>query len=231
MVIRNFVTPALLMGLAVWCSPSFAGTIAVNHYDDNWGYDASMSWSILGAEAPGAGGTKTLQAMSFVAPVSGSTMEVWLTLAWVSGWKRAAVEIVQGDEDQPGNTGASGSHWVYSDELPSVSDPHPLTPVHFSWEFPTIAGQKYWIIVGPGVQAGQPEDSYLLWYWNKIGDTGQRAVGESSTGPWTVYENSTQAAFRVDIVPEPASLTLLAGGGLCIAWHLLRRRNGPRRFK
>ncbi|MGC4043383.1 MAG: PEP-CTERM sorting domain-containing protein [Armatimonas sp.] len=86
------------------------------------------------------------------------------------------------------------------------------------------AGQKYWLIVGPG--AG---DTNGVWWANTTGATGlgYRAAG----GGWTIT-NDTSPAFRIQgnlapSAPEPGTLALFALGGLLLSQRKKRAATKP----
>jgi len=86
------------------------------------------------------------------------------------------------------------------------------------------ANTKYWVIAdAEGTFDGG-------WNFNTTGDTGPTA-GQTEGGPWSLHSPEQRFAFRVQgrLVPEPASLALIAGGliGLLAhrsrgGWHSLR---------
>jgi hypothetical protein len=228
MATRSIIVPVSLAVLVVLCPYAHANVVAVDHYAAGWDYDPSMAYTIKGAEASG-GATQWLQAMPFVAPTSGDLVEGWITLGWQSGTRELGAFITDDDGGQPG--GVRRLVWVSGaggqDEVPPVSDPYPLAPIHFKTLCEgslLVAGQKYWLAVEPLHAGGEPDNGQFLWYFNKVGHRDARAMGEAPLGPWTIFADQTQAAFRIDIVPEPTGLWLLAVGGLCIAGRWVRRR-------
>jgi hypothetical protein len=181
MAMRSVVAGVSMAVLAVLSPCSLIAATAVDHYDSGWGYDPSLSWTISGTEA--AGGSM-IQAMPFTATASGR-LDMWLTVAWLSGSERGAVEVRLDASGQPGSGAPAVVFSVWPEMLPSASDPYPLTPVHIedlSGSFPVVAGQKYWLKVLADHDTGDPDDAVLLWYFNKIGDKDDRAMAPASLG-------------------------------------------------
>lgn len=72
-----------------------------------------------------------------------------------------------------------------------------------------VAGQKYWLI------ASAAGDAFMGWNQALFGNNGPRY---SLTGSGATYSTaSNQGAFRVETVPEPMTMSVLAGLGLLAA--------------
>jgi hypothetical protein len=142
------------------------------------------------------------------------TIEVAIGL--ISGTNEVDVWLMSDVGDEPGAiiesfnfAGQMGDFGEYNPLLVGTSVLNPvLTP-----------GTKYWLI------ASAPQsDTWASWNLSDPDINGLRAVRESETNPWSIYSDTTMAAFRVngEVIPAPGAVVLVGIGMGCISW--LRRR-------
>jgi hypothetical protein len=99
----------------------------------------------------------------------------------------------------------------------------------FSYTFgvnASLAPGTYWLVLHNGPSNTMPATNFY-WAWSN-GDAGNSASLDLSAGPpWA--GNSAELAFELTAasVPEPASMSLVAGGTLA-AWLLRRRAKGSK---
>ena len=190
-----------------------AGITVFDNYAPGWEHCHGDSWGVGGA--PGAEwGLEFIQmAMAFVPQQGGPVSDIWLTTGHISGTNLLNVWLAQDLGGQPGTMIES---WAVESQGPLYQDPLPTPPIHLLPQTSPVLepGVQYWLVATPGAV-----DMTGGWYWNLQQVNGTRAYSIKG-GDWQV-DTHVQGAFRVDVVPEPATLSLLGLGGL---GALLRRR-------
>lgn len=73
------------------------------------------------------------------------------------------------------------------------------------------AGNRYWIVVAPGDSTTQ-----AVWNWNTTG-AADRFTTSTNFGLTYSYSESRVGAMRVEVIPEPATITALAIGIAALA--------------
>jgi len=80
------------------------------------------------------------------------------------------------------------------------------------------AGNQYWIVVAPGDSTTQ-----AVWNWNSLG-VGDRFATSTNFGLTYSYSESRVGAMRIELIPEPATLTALAIGIAALVFRCRRER-------
>ena len=174
-------------------------------YDDFGPSDAFLPqtiWVVSGATS--AYGSPVTEAMQFTSAASGSLSTIKIAQGFISGTNSFTVSLLADNANAPGATLESFS-LTNAHQLPdnNVYAPEVLT----SLSNPTLAaGTNYWVQVVP---SDINSNTYGGWNQNSTGVTGLFSYNG------TQYPNFTLGAFAVNVtVPEPATLSLLALGGL-----------------
>jgi hypothetical protein len=192
---------ACLLALAL-VSPAAGQATPVSVYNTFGGgmsYDVFSGFDVLG---PGVDPFLTVdQTMGFVPSLSGVLSEITLAFEYVQGTNAVDMYLMT---DAGGLPGSVLESWTF----PAMTDPFfdPLITLTGDGTTTLLAGQPYWLVAS----AGAP-DTRALWLWGENGvdgPVGSRIDG----GPWDISD-FTQGAFDVNVVvPEPATMALLAFG-------------------
>ena len=183
---------------------------------NGWDYNYGTGWTIAGEENATQYGVE--QAFLFTATASGPLSDIWLPIWKVPsdpGYDEVVVKLTTNPNNAPPTDADVLEQWVLT-EFPgwsSWAEPHHLVGSGSSY---LEEGQSYWIWTA--VTPNAPL-TWCGWCLN---------IEPSFTAPhtlrregqsWLGISNETASAFRVDIVPEPATgfLALLLAG-------LIRRR-------
>lgn len=187
-----------ITALAVVAASSIADT-SFSSFGTGDSYNTGTSWTI------GFPGTEQRAAMQFESATSGVLDSVELAL---SSFTPGTINILLFED----NAGSIGSQMVaWGDSLSSGGIKTYFNP------FPSVqltAGNKYWLETRPTDTTG-----WSGWNLNDQGLTGNTFFA-ALNNPSGSYFSETLSAFRVNTnpVPEPATMTILAGAAALAAF-------------
>lgn len=181
--------------------PVQAGVI-VNTFGPGDAYDCCSGWTI------GYPGSAYVQGDAFTPAGNVTLGMIELAVSLVSGSNELDVWLMSDAGGQPNATiesfHFSGAMGVFGNLNPPLSANSALHPV-------LTGGTQYWLI------ASAPEaNTWAAWNYNSIGALGLRALRWDTQPSWSVYQDSTLAAFRISSletgIPEPGTMCLLVAG-------------------
>jgi len=201
--------------LAAVSAQSLAGIQTYNNYGPEWDHNQYGTYMITG---PGTSYGLWQQAFDFTPAIGEELTSLVVTLTLGCGYdyvQNTADVFLLGDNN--GLPGTVLDSWHFDDALPVYSSGHPR-PILVCPGDGTVslnAGQRYWVGVGT-----TGDNSVLAWFLNN--DSNEKGIWCRNEGSgWNVISSSyTRPVFRVNVVPEPATLSLFATG----AFLLLRRK-------
>jgi len=152
-------------------------------------------------------------ANSFVPTASGVVSDIWATVTMVSGVNEVDLWLMS-------DSGGAPDHvlemWHLTNAMGLRGGLNP--PVHVEGDGSTFLeeGEQYWLV------ASAPPETVAMWMYNGVGDMGANLmrVNSGSWAPSVGTYPALRGAFRVDVVPEPATLCIMALGAVTV----LRRR-------
>jgi hypothetical protein len=198
-----------------WAYVLFSNLGPGDTYDGTQGYSVSA----IGSEAA----MEVAQAMPFTPTSSASLRSIELAVQLASGTNAVNVQLLNDNGNSPGSV--IETYLAVDQMVPfDMTSAGSLVKVDSLINPVLTAGTQYWVAAFPGAP-----DNWSIW---TLSNSDVRPTAESLDGgvTWTVFPSSPVAAFRVNAVPEPASLTissLLVVAGLAVynrRWHINRRR-------
>ena len=198
---RTLRIPALALAASLAALAS-AQNIAYNNFGPGDSYDTN-DYHAVGSHS------NFSWAMEFTSATSGPLASISFAF---SGWNSYSIALcLDTGGDGPG---AQLQSWV------SSGNDNGLSYVYGNGSTSLTAGQSYWVTVEPPIDgAGYPWGD---WFWsNSAYDPVDYADTIVPPNAWTPVPGARSSAFRVETVPEPASL---AGLALAAAAFLTRRR-------
>jgi len=199
--VRALRIPALALAASLAALAS-AQNIAYNNFGPGDSYDDTGDSQI------GSGGIFSW-AMEFTSATSGPLDSIAFAF---SSWNSYKIALCQ---DTGGNgPGTQLQSWV------SSGNDNGLSYVYGNGSTSLVAGQSYWVTVEPPSDGGAYP--YGKWFWSN--DTYDPVDYSGMYVPpheWYPVDGARSSAFRVETVPEPASL---AGLAFAAGALLIRRR-------
>jgi hypothetical protein len=192
---------ALLLAGLFFARPALAYD-AYNHFGPGDSYDATTGYSVTGgAYAPF---TPFIQAGRFTAEASG--MVAVIRMALHESYHPEAdfnqVDVRLHNADASGNIGSIIAAYTRGGLTDfGLSDP-PTTITSFDPAVTLTAGNQYWIVVAPG-----DGSTDAVWNWD-AGAGGRRAFSTNSGLSYS-YLDGRLGAMRIEVIPEPATHSLL----------------------
>ena len=202
--------------LVAWTA--HADTVAFNSFGPGNTYDGGSVYYV-----GKAGSSPTEQAAQFISQASGFLSTVELALTYPSNHPPEPVNVFLYN-DLNGSPDNSSQIFLGAVDPVAVFNPsnnHAVATLTVTSQVFVSLDSMYWLVL-------KPADPNGLTFWNFSTDTlGQmRVSGDDST--WEPESESRIAAFRVNVVPEPGSMTLLSVG---LAISLLFFRDRARRTR
>ena len=215
---RRIIAAAALLFLVVGLiAPVVRGSVAYDTFSTNFGYETQAGSNITGASsAPGYTDT----ANKFISQASGPVSDIWVPVARVSGVNAFDVQLMSDNGNSPG---AVLQSWTITDQaFPFDGVYH--NPIHLTVAGGTVLqqGTPYWLNLH-----ATSDDGHLVWMFTRPPRFETVAQRFAPGGAWNVLNPGFTSAYRVDVVPEPASaamglvLTVLAGR------RVRREKNSP----
>lgn len=190
---------------AVCLAGAAFGSVAVDTFSENFGYEILAGSNVTGA-ASSAGYTDT--ANQFTAAAGGAITDIWLPVAIVGASPNIFDVTLRSDaNNSPGDLLATwqvvGQAFPFN---PQYHDPIHLT---ITDNVSLQQGTTYWLDLHSTDAAGA-----LVWDFTHPPIFQNVAQRFSPNGAWNVLIPGFTSAYRIDVVPEPATalaLGLLAG--------------------
>jgi len=198
-------------------SQAIAGVPTYHNYDTGWNHNQYVTYMATGANTSYG---LWQQAFDFTPADTETFHSLVLTITLGCGYDyvdNTADVYLMADSD--GLPGTVLDTWHFEDTLPVYSTPHPrpVLACYGDGQVTLTAGQRYWISLG--TDGG---NSVISWFQNTTGYSSKWCRNEGAG--WNVISsNITSPVFRVNLVPEPMTLSLLAIGGLAL---IRRQRRG-----
>lgn len=210
---RRLSFAILLVGLLL-ASPAIAYD-AYNNFDTGDAYDTTIGWPAnMGAYTPFI---PRISGSRFTATASGHLAVIRIALHNIVHTPPGTnlVDIRLHEADAAGELGPILASFTRSG-VPDFGGSHPPETLVNSEDVNIVSGQRYWIVVAPG-----DTSTDIVWNWNSIG-TGDRFAQSTNFGLTYGYSFARQGAMRIEVIPEPTTLSLLAVG---IAIAMFRQRH------
>lgn len=191
-------TSIALTGAVLLVAPlAGAQVVAFSTFDPGDSYDmVSQGYTIAGVDAP----VHQIVGEQFTSGVAGTLHSVRIPNRFESGNETLVISLLHDNADLLGSTMKT---WVYAS--PNGSS-HIDTLLNDDPSISLVAGEKYWLV------ASTPGDG--VHFWNRAnGNDLIRTMFSFDGGETRHYGDFEELAFDVNVnpVPEPATLSMLAG--------------------
>ncbi|MCW5936481.1 MAG: PEP-CTERM sorting domain-containing protein [Fimbriimonadaceae bacterium] len=151
------------------------------------------------------------QGDQFTAAAGGPVDTITIALGYVTGTNGATITLHTDNNSEPGAVIGS---WHITN-MGNFGNPGIATTINVGGAVNIVAGQNYWLM------ASSDPNSWLAWNLNSTGDVGLHAF-QTNGGPYAISQ-ATRGAFRVNVVPEPATMVALGAGIAAIAARRRRK--------
>lgn len=192
--------------IALLVSAGVAATASAQVVFDNFGagdtYNTGSGWTISGINS--AVGQDFDQGDAFIPSASGAVATIELAIGLVTGPNDFNITIYDDASGAPGT--ALWNSGAIVGQMGSFGSNNAPVVVNVGGAVNVFSGSQYWVI------ASSNDATWAAWNINSTGDVGPHAF-ESNGGGFNI-SNTDRGAFRVTLVPAPASLALLGAGGL-----------------
>ena len=218
---KRTLSAALISVASLCLSVTAIAAEAFTNYGPSGAYDSAPgdSWLIGG---PG-GGLQSI-AEQFTSEVSGSLDSVTMSLGYGSGGTTWVASLR--NDNGADNVGLTTfTSWTFTFAAPTSTGGGTTTLPYAGPPISLLAGTKYWVAVVAG-----SDDLSGAWFWNSTGDgapvyRARQSFSLDGGVTWTNFFTAPRAVFKVSVVPEPATTTVLAIGLAELALRRKRRRS------
>ncbi len=150
----------------------------------------------------------------FTSAATGQLAVIRIALHWIRGTNLLDVRLHEADA--AGELGPVLASFTRSDVPPFGGLDAPETLVNSDPTVTLTAGNRYWIVVAPGV--GNTE---AVWNWNSLGSADRRTFSINGGATYSYLEGRV-GAMRIEVVPEPTAAALVVAG--VVLMGVIRRR-------
>ncbi|RYG25328.1 PEP-CTERM sorting domain-containing protein [bacterium] len=197
-----------ILTLALLSANASAANLVYSNLGPSDGYDPNVGYTVSGTSSPVS--IYQYVAMSFVSTRSEPLASIDVALVTITG---GDFRVEFRGADSGGGVGSLLESWY----VPSAPSSASGSLVHLpSTTAASLAfGTKYWVVA---MVPTPSSSSFGAWQLNTTSNTGEYALGVPAG---LVYKNGPRSAFRVESVPEPATLVAFSAA---VAGAFLRRR-------
>lgn len=219
-MLRSMMIKTATVGLVVALASAAGANITVyNNFgpdNDGWDYNWGLGWTVAGDGLDQQFGVE--QAFLFTPSESGPVSDIWVAMwrvPFVPGPHEVVYRLAHNTNDAFPEMGDVMQEWTLDQFEPWTdwSPPHHLEGDGTSY---LQAGQSYWLWAQATL-----ETTWTGWCMNVDPSLTLPHTLRRDGEDWLPIGNDTASAFRVDVIPAPGSIGVLALAGLA---GLRRRR-------